>query len=159
MLALYPERIGLEDLFVALRRTIRRRRPDRIVIDSLSALERISSDRAYREFVVGLITVLKEGEVLALMTNTASTLVGGDTVTETYVSTLTDAIVLLRYVELDGDVRRAIGVIKLRGSPHDHAIREFVIDERGMTTGEPLRTLSGFLTGRGSDAGANGGAA
>ena len=147
VLALYPERIGLEDLLVALRRTIKRRKPDRLVIDSLSALERISSDRAYREFVVGLITALKESEVLALMTNTSSTLVGGDTVTETYVSTLTDAIILLRYVELDGEVRRAFAAIKLRGSHHDHGIREYVISERGMTIGEPLRRLAGFLTG------------
>ena len=151
VLALYPERIGLEDLLVALRRTIRRRRPDRLVIDSLSALERISSDRAYREFVVGLITALKEAEVLAMMTNTASTLVGGDTVTETYVSTLTDAIVLLRYVEMEGEVRRALAVIKLRGSSHDHTIREFAISDRGMTIGEPLRRLSGFLTGQPDD--------
>ena len=87
-----------------------------------------------------------------MMTNTSSTLVGGDTVTETYVSTLTDAIILLRYVEMDGEVRRAVAAIKLRGSSHDHGIREFEISERGMTLGKPLRRLSGFLTGQPEDA-------
>ena len=75
------------------------RRPHRISIDSLTALERISTRRTFHEFIVGLITLLKAQEALSLFTYTASSLVGDDVVTEAYVSTMSDGILLLRYID------------------------------------------------------------
>jgi circadian clock protein KaiC len=153
VLAVYPERMGLEDLLVSLRRTIRRLKPERVALDSLTALERIASPRAFREFIVGLLTTLKDAEILGLLTNTSSSLLGGDTVTEAYVSTMTDGILLLRYVELEGEIRRAVAVLKMRGARHDHLVREYRIDGDGMHVGDPLPNLGpGFLRGGVRDA-------
>ena len=60
---------------------------------------------------------------------------------------MTDSIILLRYVELHGEMRRGITLLKMRGSPHDRHIREFSIDEVGMHIGDPFRNVSGILTG------------
>ena len=69
-------------------------------------------------------------------------------VTEKHISTLTDSIILLRYVETFGDMRRTITVLKMRGSLHDRTIREYTIDGQGMHIGEPIRNVSGILSGR-----------
>jgi len=72
---------------------------------------------------------------------------GGGSVTEKHISTLTDSIILLRYVEIEGEMRRSITVLKMRGSQHDHDIREYTIDGDGMHIGEPFRGVSGILAG------------
>ena len=146
--AAYPERMGLEDLLQQIQREIAEHRPNRIVIDSLTALERVSADRPFREFLVRLIGLLKEAEIAALFTTTSSMLSGGETVTDAYVSTITDGIVLLRYAEIDGEIRRAATVLKMRGSAHDRRVREYRITADGMEIGEPIEGMGGLVVPR-----------
>jgi len=56
-------------------------------------------------------------------------------------------VVLLRYFEALGKVRRAISVIKKRTGAHEDTIREYRIDGRGITLGEPLVGFQGVLRG------------
>jgi circadian clock protein KaiC len=63
------------------------------------------------------------------------------------VTYLADTVMLLRYFEAAGRVRRAISVIKKRTSAHEDTIREFRIDKRGITLGEPLIDFQGVLRG------------
>jgi circadian clock protein KaiC len=72
---------------------------------------------------------------------------GGTSITEGHISTLTDSIVLLRYVEMFGEMKRGITVLKMRGSIHDKGIREFTIDGKGMHMGRPFRNVTGILAG------------
>lgn len=146
--ALYPEVASLEDHLVAIKDIIDEVQPARLAVDSLSALERVGSAKAFREFIIGLTAHVKSRQIAALFTATTSTLSGGASVTEGHISTLTDSIILLRYVELGGSVRRAITVLKMRGSRHDRQIREFSIDASGMHIGEPYQNLTGILSGR-----------
>jgi len=60
---------------------------------------------------------------------------------------LADTVIMLRYFEAKGHVRRAISVIKKRTGPHESTIREFNIDGRGLTLGEPLMEFQGVLRG------------
>jgi circadian clock protein KaiC len=143
----YPHALALEDHFVQMRRIIEEFRPNRVAVDSLSALERVASVRAFREFVMSLTSYLKKKEVAGLFTSTTESLLGGGSVTEKHISTLTDTIILLRYVEAYGQMRRGITVLKMRGSMHDHDIREFTIDSDGMHIGEPFRHVTGILSG------------
>lgn len=143
----YPETASLEDHLLVLRDEIARFRPNRLAIDSLSALERIATNRGFREFVIGMTSFIKHNEVAALLTSTTPTLLGGQSVTETHISTLTDSIILLRYVEMHGEMRRGLTVLKMRGSLHDKDIREFRIDGQGMHIGKPFRNIVGILTG------------
>jgi circadian clock protein KaiC len=144
----YPEVATLEDHLIAMRKTIEEFKPDRVAIDSLSALERVSTDKGFREFVVGLTSFIKHKEMAGLFTSTTPTLMGGTSVTEAHISTITDLIILLRYVEMYGEMRRGIAVLKMRGSMHDKDIREFTIDDHGMHIGKPFRDVTGILSGR-----------
>jgi circadian clock protein KaiC len=64
---------------------------------------------------------------------------------------LTDAIVVQRYIELDGRLRRLLSVVKVRGSAHSDQLRLYSIDETGMHVGDPLDGFVGLLGGRPRD--------
>jgi circadian clock protein KaiC len=83
-----------------------------------------------------------------LYTATTPTLLGGSSITEAHISTITDSIILLRYVELYGEMRRGLTVLKMRGSAHDKDIREFHIDGSGMHIRRPFRNITGILSGQ-----------
>jgi circadian clock protein KaiC len=144
----YPESASLEDHLIQMKNVIAHCRPDRIAVDSLSALERVGTSRSFREFVVGLTCYVKQLQITGLFTAATSSLFGGVGATETHMSTITDLIILLRYAEMHGKMRRGITVLKMRGSAHDKDIRELTIDARGMHVGNPFRNVSGILAGR-----------
>ncbi len=60
---------------------------------------------------------------------------------------LADSVIMLRYFEALGRVRRAISVVKKRGGAHEDTIREFKIDSTGLSVGEPLHQFQGVLRG------------
>jgi len=62
----------------------------------------------------------------------------------TYVA---DTVILLRFFEASGAVRRAVSVVKKRGGPHESTIREFKISTSGITVGDPLSDFTGVLLG------------
>lgn len=148
VIPVYPETLGLEDHLITIKKEIAQFKPSRVAIDSLSALERISTVKSFREFIVGLTSHIKHQEIAGLFTATTPNLMGGTSVTEAHISTITDSIILLRYVETFGEMRRGMTVLKMRGSMHDKDIREFAIDHRGMHIGKPFREVSGILAGR-----------
>jgi circadian clock protein KaiC len=143
----YPEVTGLEDWLIRIKTIIEEFRPARVALDSLSALERSGSMRAFREFVIGLTSFIKHQEITGLFTSTTPTLMGGTSITESHISTLTDSIILLRYVETFGEMKRGMTVLKMRGSIHEKDIREFTIDAEGMHLGRPFRHVTGILAG------------
>ena len=143
----YPELASLDDHSLLIRQRIDKFKPDRLAIDNLSALERIATPRGLRDFVVGLAAFLRREEVTSLITSATASVYGGGFVTEANISSLADTIVLLRYVEVAGDVRRCVAVLKARGSAHDHRILEFGIDDRGIHIGQPFRHVAGILSG------------
>ncbi|MBF0165510.1 MAG: circadian clock protein KaiC [Magnetococcales bacterium] len=143
----YPEAMGLEDHLLLIQREIENFRPKRLIMDSVSAMERVGPVRFFREFVIGLTSFAKQEEVCSLFTSTTPKLSGGDSITEAHISTITDAILLLRYVEINGNLRRGVAVIKMRGSQHDKQIREFTIDNSGLHIGRPFTNVQNIVLG------------
>jgi len=148
VVATYPEVASVEDHLVEITRQIEEFRPARIAIDSLSALERSGSAKGFREFIIVLTSYLKAEQIAALFTATTPTLIGGASVTDAHISTLTDSIILLRYAEVESEVKRGITVLKMRGSAHDKRIHEFTIDSTGMHILGAFQGLGGILAGR-----------
>jgi circadian clock protein KaiC len=143
----YPHAMAMEDHLVEMQQTISDFRPNRVAVDSLSALERVSPLRSFREFVISLTSFLKLKETTGLFTSTTASLLGGSSVTEKHISTLTDSIILLRYVESYGEMLRSLVLLKMRGSRHDSTLRQYTIDGTGMHIGEPFRDVVGILSG------------
>jgi len=147
MICAYPESAGLEEHLIIMKKALEEFNPQRIAIDSLSALERISTPKGFREFVIALTSFIKHQEIAGLFTSATPTLMGGTSVTETNISTITDSIILLRYAEILGQMRRGLTILKMRGSAHDKDIRQYTIDGSGMHIGRTFRNVAGILVG------------
>jgi len=63
------------------------------------------------------------------------------------ISYLADSVLLLRYFEAEGQIRKAISVVKKRTGGHEDTIREFALGAGGLRVGAPLREFRGVLTG------------
>ena len=135
-----PESAGLEDHLLRMKSEIDEFAPDRVAIDSITALQRVSTVRSFREYILGITFHIKANALLGLMTATTEDMTSV-TPAELHVSTISDTIILLQYAQIAGEVRRGINVLKMRGSDHDKAIREFRIDDSGMHIGESFGDL------------------
>jgi circadian clock protein KaiC len=138
VVCLYPEAQGLPDHLLTVQSLVDEFKPSRIAIDSLSALERIAPDTGFREFLISLTSFIKKREIAGLCTATSKSLIGGQSVSEQHISTLTDSIILLRYIQERQTMHRGLMVLKMRGSEHAKEIRKFTIDGSGMHLGDPI---------------------
>lgn len=138
VVCLYPEAQGLPDHLLMIRQLVEEFKPDRIAVDSLSALERIAPETGFREFLISLTSFIKKREIAGLCTATNKSLVGGQSASEQHISTLTDSIILLRYIQEADLMHRGLMVLKMRGSEHDKHVRRLTIDSAGMHLGEPF---------------------
>jgi len=138
VICLYPEAQGLPDHLLTIQSLVEEFQPDRIAIDSLSALERIAPEIGFREFLISLTSFIKKREIAGLCTATNKSLIGGQSASEQHISTLTDSIILLRYIQQREFMHRGLMVLKMRGSEHDKQIRRFTIDSGGMHLGRPF---------------------
>jgi len=144
---LYPEAQGLADHLLAIQSLVDEVRPNRIAIDSISALERIAPDVGFRDFLISLTSFIKKREIAGLYTATSKSLIGGETASEQHISTLTDSIILLRYMQERHIMHRGLMVLKMRGSEHAKEIRRFTIDGSGMHLGESFKGAPNVFSG------------
>ncbi|WP_319422530.1 ATPase domain-containing protein [Pleurocapsa sp. FMAR1] len=95
-----------------------------------------------------LCQYLKNMGVTIILINETHSIAGGEfSVTEGGLSYLADNLIFMRYLELDGQLRKAIGVLKKRVSDFERTLREFEITKYGIKVGEPLTQLRGILSG------------
>jgi len=121
----------------------------RIVMDSLKDLESATMDKArYKDYVYSLASEFRYQGITSLMTSEIPELFGPFTVSEHGISFVADNVIILRYVELAGRVARAISVMKMRGSDHDKAVREYRITaDTGLGILHPFEDHDKVLTG------------
>jgi circadian clock protein KaiC len=130
---------------------IQRMKARRVVIDSLSGFELALAPEFSEDFrgsLYRLISELTGMGVTVLMTSELE-----DRYTDLRFSPfgnafLPDAIIVQRYIEILGQFKRALSVVKVRGSDHSKDIRLFDIDEEGIILGETLSDYDGITTGR-----------
>ena len=145
----YPEVRTFEEHLVRIQDAADDIGARRVVLDSMTSLRRSGPSRSFNEFAIGLTASLKDREITGMITPGQASLVGSEVrATEEHVSALSDAIVLLRYVEVYGEIRRVVAVLKQRGSDHDKAIRAYTIADDGVHVGAALRTTTGLMSGR-----------
>jgi circadian clock protein KaiC len=143
----YPESAGLEDHLQIIKTEISQFKPARMAIDSLSALDRGVSNNSFRQFVIGVTGFAKQEEITGFFTNTTEQFMGLHSITESHISTITDTILMLQYVEVRGELSRAINVFKMRGSWHDKGIREYTISSHGPEIKDSFRNLERIISG------------
>jgi circadian clock protein KaiC len=132
----YPESMGFEDLLVHLRGSLEEFKPSLIVLDSISSIEHSLSEKGFRQFMVGLASLIREHSRSALLTQAVAQ-GGAAEQTAPYLSTIADAIVALDYdLEPEG-LKRTMRVLKMRGSQHDTMPFRLWIGQGGLKVEKP----------------------
>jgi circadian clock protein KaiC len=127
----YPEATSLEDLLVDLRLGLEELKPSLVVLDSISSIEHASSEKGFRQFMIGVASILREYGRSALITQTiASSDVAEHTAP--YLSTIADAILAVDYSTEGYELDRRMRVIKMRGSEHEPHPYRLSIESGGV---------------------------
>jgi circadian clock protein KaiC len=118
-----------------------------IVIDSLNGYLNAMPDGRFLILQMHeLLSYLSQLGVLTILILAQHGLVGPmDTPLD--ISYLSDAVLMLRYFEYNGTVRRALSVVKKRSGDHEHTIREFRLNDKGISVGPPLHGFRGIFSG------------
>jgi circadian clock protein KaiC len=120
----------------------------RVVLDSITSMAlSVVSQRRFRELVYALTKHVRAGGVTLLMTMEVAEQLGTAQLTGHGVSSIADNLIVLRYVEVQARVGRAVLVLKARGIGHATDLRHFVIDDHGAHVGMRFQDLRGVLTG------------
>ena len=129
----YPEATSLEDLLVDLRLGLEELKPSLIVLDSISSIEHASSEKGFRQFMIGVASILREHGRSAMITQTVATSEMAEH-TAPYLSTIADAILTLDYSTEGYELDRRMRVIKMRGSDHEQHPYRLHIEPGGLRT-------------------------
>ncbi len=120
----------------------------RILVDSLSHFERLTDDPVeLREMIFEFINGLKRIGLTAMLTRENAALLGETTDMEEDLAFVVDGYVMLRYVELSSAVRRALLILKLRGSDHAKDIRQYEITSKGLEVRAKFEGQQGIMSG------------
>ena len=138
---------------------------DETMQEILDAVERLGAKRLVIDSLVGFEMALAPGfrmdfreslyRMIGALTGAGITILSTVEVEDTFtalpfsqyvISFLTDDIIRMRYVEIDGQIRKVMVVIKMRGSNHSKDIREYIITDKGVVLLEPRKTEYSKLT-------------
>ena len=118
-----------------------------VVIDSLNSyLQSMPGEQFLLLQLHELLAYLNQSGTITVMILGQHGLIG-EVRASVDLSYLADSVVLLRFFEVDGSVRKAISVLKTRVTAHEPSIREFTLGPGGLRVGEPLRGFRGVLSG------------
>jgi circadian clock protein KaiC len=128
-----------------------------VIIDSLNGyLNAMPEERALALQLHELLSVLSQRAVTSFLIMAQHGIVGPSVTSPVDLSYLADTVVLLRYFEAHGSVRKAISVLKKRSGPHEETIRELRMGRpHGISVGRPLDEFHGILSGVPTYAGAS----
>jgi circadian clock protein KaiC len=129
---------------------IHRSKARRVLIDSLSGFELALAPtfrEDFRESLYRMVAVLTGMGITMMMTAELEDSYGDLRFSPHGTAFLTDVIIMQRYIELKGQLRRIMGVVKVRGSAHSKDLRAFEITKDGIVVGEALVNYEGLLTG------------
>jgi circadian clock protein KaiC len=120
----------------------------RVLVDSLSHFDRLATNPVeLRQVIYEFLNGLKRLGLTAVLTRENSALLGETPDTEEDLAFVVDSYVLLRYVEIQSAVHKALLVLKVRGSDHDKDIRQYAITGRGIEVRSRFEGTRGIMSG------------
>jgi circadian clock protein KaiC len=143
-----PAELSPSQFAHAVQHAVTQRAVRLVIIDSLTGYVHAMPDASFLPLHMHeLLTWLGQQGATTLLVLDQHGLLEGPMIAPLDLSYLADTVLLLRYFEHRGRVRRAAAVIKRRSGPHAHTIHELTLGPHGLGVGEPLTQLRGVLTG------------
>lgn len=118
-----------------------------VMIDTVGAYTLSVRDENYLERLHSLCIYMGNMGVTGFLLNETKSVAGEFETTNLNASFLADNIIFIRYLEINGELRKAIGVLKKRLSDFEKTIREFKITHNGLHIGSPMKNIRGIMTG------------
>ena len=142
-----PAEMAPGEFASAVRESVEAKGASVVIIDSLNGyLNAMPDERFLILQMHELLSYLSQRGVLTILVLAQHGLVGPmDTPLD--ISYLADSVIMLRYFEFEGSVRRALSVVKKRSGNHEHSIREFKLSNKGITVGPALKGFKGIFSG------------
>ncbi len=150
LIYLRPLDLSADEILREVQQAVNELGAQRLVLDSLNGLELSLAPNFREEFQESfyrLIGSLTAKRVTVLMTVEVTEAFDQLTFSPHSISFLSQNIIFLRYVEIDGRLQRVLAVVKMRGSEHSADLRRYVITSQGMAVFERLAGYQGILTG------------
>jgi circadian clock protein KaiC len=120
----------------------------RIVVDSLSHLSMFAKNDDIRQETYRVVNFFKlKGMSTLLIWESPQVLGQSYSISDVGLSFLVDSIVSLKFVEIDSSIRRAMVILKMRGSDHDKALREYEITKDGVKVHASFKDYQGIMSG------------
>jgi circadian clock protein KaiC len=144
-----PAEVSPGEFAYWVRNSVERDGASLVVIDSLNGyLNAMAEEQLLALQLHELLGYLGQQGALTLLTVAQHGLVSSDNVAPVDLSYIADSVLLFRYFEVRGRVRKAISVVKKRAGAHEQSIRELVLSEAGVQVGPALADFQGVLSGR-----------
>jgi circadian clock protein KaiC len=141
-----PVDLYLDEWLYDLLDTVRRTGARRVAIDSLGDLRAACADELrFRECVYSLLQRCARANISVIMTQEVPDLFGVTRLSEYGISHLSDNVVLLQFLRGDSEIKRAITVLKTRGSAHQQHLRQYTITPDGVTLGDQFAASQSLL--------------
>jgi circadian clock protein KaiC len=143
-----PAELSPGEFADSIRRSVLERNVRVVVIDSLNGyLHAMPQEEFLTLQLHELLSFLGNQGVLTLLVLAQQGMMGAMMTTPVDLTYLADTVIITRYFEAMGQIKKAVSVLKKRGGAHESTIREFTIDRGGIEVGEPLANFQGVLTG------------
>ncbi|MBV9080830.1 MAG: AAA family ATPase, partial [Elusimicrobia bacterium] len=143
-----PAEMSPGELSHMIRRAVENDNVKVVMIDSLNGYTNAMPEERFLTIQLHeLLSYLGQRGVTTIMVVSQAGLIGSSMRSPGDTSYLADSVILLRYFELRGAVKKAISVMKKRGGRHEQTIRSLEISDAGIKIGEPLQRFRGILTG------------
>jgi circadian clock protein KaiC len=143
-----PAEVSPGEFVTLVRRAVEENNARVIVIDSLNGyLNSMPQDHFMTAQLHELLFYLNNRGVATFLVVAQAGLMGSAMTSPVEASYLADTVIVLRYFEHQGSVKKAISALKKRTGDHEEAIREIWFDETGIHLSKPLLNLRGILTG------------
>lgn len=150
LIYLRPLDLSVDEALAAILEAVERLGARRVVIDSLSGFEVALAPtfrEDFRDSFYRLVGTLTATGVTVFMTAEVAEGFSDARFTTERVSFITDEIIVQRYIELEGELKRVMAVIKMRGSEHSHEFRTYDVTAGGVVVGGALREYDFIMTG------------
>ncbi len=144
---IYPGEKYIEEHLADIKNIIEGKKIRRCIVDSLSAIGNSFPEEIFKSFAKRLNGYLKSQNVTTFLTSATATFMGATTLTESHLSTMVDNIIMLRHVEIQGELKLVLNVVKVRGSAHSKGLRGYDITSKGIVIGQAMSGYEGVMTG------------
>ncbi len=146
----YPEEFHTDEHLHKIIQHIEDQRPSLVVFDSASALHSVFSETELHDMLSNLIAHAKTLGVTMLITGaTTGFFTSTEAVAGVHLSTIADAIIVLRQIEIRSQLRHALLVMKMRSTDHDRTLREFVFTPDGISVITDFKGYESILSSAG----------